>query len=96
MGKVGCLAIPGLELWFNSNDHLPWHFHVRKSGQWEIRVSFLECTKEGLVWELKWAKRGSGPTGPEKRRLLVAVLAHREALLREWDAKVPAAQGGGR
>ncbi|MBA2663238.1 MAG: DUF4160 domain-containing protein [Bradymonadaceae bacterium] len=38
MGKVDSFAIPGLELLFYSSDHPPPHFHVRKPGEWEIRV----------------------------------------------------------
>ena len=28
MGGVLSIALPGLELWFNSDDHLPPHFHA--------------------------------------------------------------------
>ena len=32
LGKVDCIAIEGLRFWFNSNDHLPPHFHVTKTA----------------------------------------------------------------
>jgi len=77
-----------LDLWFNSEDHLPYHFHAKKPGWWEIRVPFLECTDSNLAFELKWLKKGRGPIGNEKKKILEAVLTHRPELLAEWDAKV--------
>ena len=46
MGKVESFNLDGLDLFFNSHDHLPPHFHVRKPGQGEIRVFFLLCNQE--------------------------------------------------
>src|ERR1017187_7070431 len=45
VGRVEAFALDGLELWFNSSDHLPEHVHVKRRGQWEIRVYFLLCTE---------------------------------------------------
>jgi hypothetical protein len=88
VGEVDCISVLGLDLWFNSKDHLPYHFHAKKAGWWEIRVSFLECTEGHLKWELKWRKKGNGPNGNERKSILEAVLAHRTELLAEWDSKV--------
>ena len=33
MGKVDCISLTGLVLWFNSNDHRPPHFHAEHQGQ---------------------------------------------------------------
>ncbi|NCR39243.1 MAG: DUF4160 domain-containing protein [Microcystis aeruginosa W13-11] len=49
MGKVESFNLDGLDLFFNSHDHLPPHFHVRKPGQWEIRVFFLLCNQENVL-----------------------------------------------
>lgn len=88
MGRVESFKIAGLDLWFNSSDHLPPHFHARKAGHWEIRVHFLECTAGNLVFTMKWPRRTSGPDRRERQELLDAALAHRAELLREWEAKV--------
>ena len=38
MPRLEAFSIPGLDLFFNSLDHLPPHFHARRRGEWEIRV----------------------------------------------------------
>ena len=85
MGKVACFAVAGLELWFNSNDHLPHHIHVSRVGEWEIRVYFLEVTEDTLSFDAKW---GSGPSRRVREALKNLVLLHREELLLEWEKKV--------
>lgn len=85
MGTLEAFTIAGLNLWFNSNDHRPAHFHAGKSDEWEIRVYFLTCTGAGLDYDIKW---GSGPSGAEERVLLGHALANRGALLEEWGRKV--------
>ena len=82
------MSIPGLDLWFNSHDHLPFHFHVKKAGWWEIRVAFLECRDGHMEWEMKWRKKGNGPNGKERKAILDSLLAHKAELLAEWEAKV--------
>ena len=89
MGKVTVIAIAGLDLWFNSSDHLPPHFHVTKGGQWEIRVYWLTTTEAALTWDLKWPKKkGTGPSAAMQKELRKAVVANRAALLTEWQEKV--------
>ncbi len=88
MARVGCIEIPGLELWFNSLDHGPPHFHVRKAGHWEIRIYFRSCTETHLDFEEKWKLGKRGPSPGERTRVLREVLNHREELFREWEQKV--------
>ena len=85
MGKVDCIAIEGLRVWFNSNDHLPPHFHVTKTGDWEIRIYFLRCTQGHLDFDIKW---GKGASRKLLEQLLALVLEKRAALLGEWELKV--------
>lgn len=88
MGRVEAVAIPGMDLWFNSSDHLPPHFHARKPGRWEVRVYILECTEAHFAFSLKWPGRGDGPQRRERRLLLGATLGQRSELLEEWERKV--------
>lgn len=83
MAKVDCIEIPGLYCWFWSYDHDPPHFHVRRRGEWEIKVKFTECRDN--MFEQEW---GSSPGARMLRRLREAVEVHRDALLKEWEAKV--------
>jgi len=85
LGKVECIRVAGLSLWFNSNDHLPPHFHVNKIGEWEIRIYFLGCSDGFLDFDIKW---GDGPTSKVQKELLMTVLAERTALFMEWERKV--------
>lgn len=85
MGKVDCIQIEGLILWFNSNDHLPPHFHVSRTGEWEIRIYFLRCSDRRLDFDIKW---GDGPSRRLQRELLSMVLENRTALFVEWEQKV--------
>jgi hypothetical protein len=83
MPKVESFEIDGLVCWFWSNDHDPPHFHVKKEGEWEIKVKFTEAEKQ--MFEQLW---GDTPSRKELRELKKAVKAHRDALLEEWEAKV--------
>lgn len=89
VGKVECIQIAGLTLWFNSNDHLPPHFHVTKTEEWEIRIYFLRCSEGLLDFDIKW---GNGPSGKLQRELLSMVLENRTTLFAEWEQKVCAEQ----
>jgi hypothetical protein len=85
VGKVEASSVAGLELWFWCDDHAPPHFHAKKAGEWEIRVSFLESTEKDLAFEVKW---GVGPNGHEQKAIAGLVRAHRAVLLAEWELKV--------
>lgn len=85
VGKVDAFTIDGLEIWFNSSDHLPEHIHVKRRGAWEIRVYFLLCADGRLEFDYKW---GTGVSAAFKTKILNAVLQHQSALLVEWERKV--------
>jgi hypothetical protein len=87
MGKVDCFQVPGVELYFNSSDHMPPHFHAHRTDEWEIRVYFLTSTESWLNYDVKWPQGGK-PPAPVLKDLLSNVLTHREDLLREWERKV--------
>ncbi|OWK39149.1 DUF4160 domain-containing protein [Fimbriiglobus ruber] len=83
MPKVACFQIPGLTCWFWSNDHEPPHFHVKRDGEWELRVKFLESVDQ--MFELVW---GAEPKAKLLRKITQAVAENRMNLLAEWEANV--------
>ena len=85
MGRVASFSVVGLDLWFNSHDHEPPHFHARKPGVWEIRIYFLTCTRNEVDFEMKW---GSRPGARDIRQLASAIVECRATLLEEWATKV--------
>lgn len=88
MGKVECIELDGLDLFFLSNDHLPEHFHVKKVGAWEIRVYIKRCSeKNGLAYDPKFP-RNVTVSSKDQKKILNLVLKNRSALLREWERKV--------
>jgi hypothetical protein len=87
MGRVTTISVDGLDLWFNSSDHLPPHFHARKPGHWEVRVYLLETTSEDLAYEPKWPPNVALPS-KTLRTLRDLVAANRAALVEEWEQKV--------
>ena len=93
MGKVTSFALAGLELWFNSNDHLPPHFHAEKSGEWEVRVHFLRDRTD--MFETKWTKRPGRPSQADLRQFGGLVEGSRAALLADWERKVNVKTRGG-
>jgi hypothetical protein len=88
MSKVAAFIIDGFDLWFRSADHAPAHFHVRNAGAWEIRVSILTTTSDRLDFTFKWPRVGATVPGRLQKLLRVATVAHREALLTQWESKV--------
>ena len=85
LGRVECIAVEGLDLWFNSHDHLPPHFHVRRRGAYELRIYFLLCTSDDLVYDMKW---GKAPAATVRDQLRALSVGNRVALLVEWERKV--------
>ena len=83
MPKIDCFGIAGLTCWFWSNDHDPPHFHAKREGEWELKVSFLAPKSE--MFELQW---GDSPDAKVLRKIARAVSANRAKLLEEWEAKV--------
>ena len=88
MGRVEAFSIPELDCRFPSLDHHPPHFHVRRAGEWEIKVRILTTTVRHLDWEAKWPPDFSGPRRPLRMMLAGLVVEHREILLEEWERKV--------
>lgn len=84
LGKVEAFTISGLVLWFWSDDHEPPHFHVKRVGEWEMRVNFLETTTDALSYQMKW---GTCPSARLLARIARQVVDDREALLAEWELK---------
>ena len=82
MGKVTSFALAGLFLWFNSDDHLPAHFHAERTDEWELRVFFLRDPVE--MFEVRWTS-GRGPAAADLRDLAKLVVANRVDLLAEWQ-----------
>lgn len=79
MATVSAFAISGVKFWFWSNDHEPPHFHAKKRGEWEIKVSFLEDASQMIEVVL-----GKPPAKVQKT---IAKLAeqHRLELLQQWQ-----------
>jgi hypothetical protein len=82
MAKVKCFEIPGLYCWFWSDDHDPPHFHVKRRGEWELKVSFLEGPD--TTFELKW---GDPPKSKVLKTIAERAVANRESLLLEWELR---------
>ena len=81
MVTVSAFQIEWLKLWFCSNDHEPPHFHVKKSGEWEVKISFMLDQSEMV--EVEWSKKHLS----QKVLKQVTKLAeeHRVALLEQWQ-----------
>ena len=92
MGQVDAFHLPGLELWFNSNDHRPPHFHVEKPGEWEVIVRFLRARSE--MCEVRWSSRQGAPSKADLGAIAKTAEAHRRALLVEWETKVRVSDPG--
>ena len=64
MGRVDAVSIAGLELWFNSSDHLPPHFHDRKTQRPSTRPpntpDHLREVLERAGWNRTQAARDLG------------------------------------
>lgn len=84
------MAVEGLDLYFNSSDHLPPHFHAERPGKWEVRVFFLAAQRDMV--EVKWAR--VQPSSRALRRLCAAAAESRATLLVEWERKVRFAAEG--
>jgi hypothetical protein len=82
-------------VWFNSNDHTPAHFHMKKLGGrrtknfWEIRVFILTTTKSDLDYKFKIPKnRKEQIPGWLQKTIRDKVVSFRAELLKEWEDKV--------
>jgi hypothetical protein len=86
VGRVTSFVLAGLELWFNSDDHMPPHLHAEKPGAWEVRVYFLRDRAD--MFETKWTTRPGRPSRGDVRDLAALAEANRAELLAEWEQKV--------
>lgn len=84
--RVDSIVVVGLDLWFNSHDHLPPHFHAEKPGDWAVRVHFLR--DPSVMCEVVYTRRPRRPTKKELKALVTRAEANREQLLQEWERKV--------
>ncbi len=80
MATIRAFQIPGLRIWFWSNDHDPPHFHVQRRGEWVIKVEFLASAE--AMFEVVSGKR---PKAAIQKKLAELVAAHRAELLEQWD-----------
>jgi Domain of unknown function (DUF4160) len=89
------MVVAGIELWFNSNDHLPPHFHAEKPHEWEVRVFFLREARE--MFEVVYTNRRGRPNKSDVREISQQAETHRAELLEQWeravDVKAPGAEG---
>lgn len=81
---MSAFAQDGLELFFNSSDHLAPHFHAERPGEWEVRVFFLR--DEASMVDIKWALKA--PSKKELKKLCADAAQVRPELLTEWEQKV--------
>jgi hypothetical protein len=79
MAKVAAFEIPGLSIWFWSNDHEPPHFHVKRRGEWEVKVSFL-LDGNNMI-EVVNGKPGSKTL----KDIIKLTESHRVELLQQWQ-----------
>ncbi|MCA9163467.1 MAG: DUF4160 domain-containing protein [Planctomycetales bacterium] len=82
MVTVTAFQIPGLTIWFWSNDHEPPHFHAKRRGEWEVRVNFL--LDESEMIDVVWSDRA--PSKKQLKHLATLAAQHRVALLEQWEA----------
>ena len=86
MPRVACFAAAGIELWFNSNDHLPPHFHAEKLREWAVRVFFLREPQE--MFEVVYSNRRRRPSRSDVKEIVRQAEAHRVELLEQWERAV--------
>ena len=81
MASVRAFQIPGVTVWFWSNDHEPPHFHAKRRGEWEVKVSFLLDASQ--MMEIVWSEKE--PSTKSLNELTSLAEEHRVALLEEWQ-----------
>ena len=81
MTTVRAFQIPGLTIWFWSNDHEPPHFHAKRRGEWEVKVSFLLDASEMI--EVVWCETETSTRSLKEMTALAE--KHRVALLEQWE-----------
>jgi Domain of unknown function (DUF4160) len=84
--KVACFSAAGIELWFNTHDHLPPHFHAEKTREWQVRVFFMRDTEE--MFDVVYSTRTRRPSRADLKEIAAQAKAHRMRLLEQWEAAV--------
>ena len=92
MPKVTAFKLPGLDLWFYSDDHMPPHLHAEKSGDWELRVFFLRHPDDMI--EVIYSNKPRRPSKADLKKLKANAEKYRVELLEEWESKVHATGPG--
>jgi hypothetical protein len=78
--------VAGIELWFNSNDHLPPHFHAEKLRVWEVRVFFLREPEEMI--EVVYSAKVRRPGKADLKEIIALVETNRANLYAQWEKVV--------
>ena len=86
MPKVACFAVAGIELWFNSNDHLPPHFHAEKVREWQVRVFFLREPDEMI--QVVYSTKAQRPSKADLKEIRALAQAHHLELYAQWETAV--------
>lgn len=86
MPKVACFAVAGVRLWFNSNDHMPPHFHAEKVREWQVRVYLIDGARQMI--EVMYSTRTNRPSKSDLKEIVDKTRAHRDELYQQWQAAV--------
>jgi hypothetical protein len=78
---VRAFEIEGFKIWFWSDDHDPPHFHVKKSGEWEVKVRFLRDPEQMI--EVEWVVKR--PASSTLKAICELTEQYRVELLDQWD-----------
>lgn len=81
MATLRPFEIPGLKLWLWSEDHEPPHFHAKRAGEWEVKVSFMRTPDEMI--EFLWADKK--PASRVLKELTRLAEQYRVELLEQWE-----------
>ena len=81
MATIRAFQLPGVTVWFWSNDHEPPHFHAKRRGEWEVKVNFLLDPSEMV--EIVWSDTKLSKKTLKELKSLAEM--HRVALLEQWE-----------
>ena len=81
MATLRPFDIRGLKLWFWSGDHEPPHFHAKRQGEWEVKVSFLLEPGEMI----EFVGTGKEPGRSTVKEITRLAEEHRLELLEQWE-----------
>jgi hypothetical protein len=93
MPSVKCFTIEGLQCIVHTRDHHPPHFHVIRTGEWEIKVGILTTTERELDYEIVWPNKLKKIQASYSNRLIKVVTENRTRLLDEWQTAITRSLG---